>query len=62
MSHLSKSGSDALDYFLYSSLFITKTGNVAAAIALKTGCSLDQAQSLLSELNALRKRLLAPAG
>jgi len=35
--------------------------NVAAAIAVKTGCSLDQAQSLLSELNALRKRLLAPA-
>ena len=39
-----------------------KARNVAAAIALKTGCSLDQAQSLLSELNALRKRLLAPAG
>jgi len=39
-----------------------KARNVAAAIALKSGCSLDQAQSLLSELNALRKRLLAPAG
>ncbi|MGV0877769.1 MarR family transcriptional regulator [Martelella sp. FLE1502] len=38
-----------------------KARNVAASIALKTGCSLDQAQSLLSELNALRKRLLAPA-
>ncbi|WP_180901109.1 MarR family winged helix-turn-helix transcriptional regulator [Martelella soudanensis] len=38
-----------------------KARNVAAAIAVRTGCSLEQAQMLLGELNALRKRLLAPA-
>lgn len=33
--------------------------DVAASMALKTGCNLEQAQLLLGELNGLRQRLIA---